>query len=139
MRALLCLIALIAPNSAVAEDAAKPIVLKQGQAVAIAISMAGGKPTAGAVRVGKVGALEPADGEIVVGMTPRGKDDYSQLVIVEKTAQPVNFLATAHIDKIVIDEREICGRLGAPFQQRIAGNSWTVVLRDFAPGKGGCK
>jgi hypothetical protein len=139
IRRAACLFALILPSTATAQEAAKPLVLKPGQAIAFAVSIADGKATAGAWRIGKLGALEPTDNEIVVGMTPRGKDDYSQLVILEKTAQPVDFVATAHIDKVVIDEREICGRLNAPFQQHIAGNSWSVVLRDFSVGKGECK
>jgi hypothetical protein len=139
MRSAACLLGLILPSVAFAQQADKPLVLKQGQAIAFAISIADGKVAVGVSRIGKLGALQPADGEIVVGMTPRGKDDYSQLVIEEKTAQPIDFLATAHVDKIVIDEREICGRVGAPFQQHIAGNSWSVVLRDFSAGKGDCK
>jgi len=134
-----CLLAFVLPSLASAQEADKPLVLKQGQAIAFAMSIADGKATVGVSRIGKLGTLEPADGEIVVGMTPRGKDDYSQLVIVERTVQPIDFVATAHIDKIVIDEREICGRSGAPFQQHIAGNSWSVVLRDFSVGKGDCK
>ena len=134
-----CLLVLIFPSATFAEELGKPLVLKPGRAIAFAISIADGKATAGASRMGKLGALEAVDGEIVVGMTPRGKDDYSQLVIVEKLAQPIDFLATAHVDKIVIDEREICGRLGAPFEQRIAGNSWSVVLREFSLGAGNCK
>jgi len=134
-----CLFGLIFVSSGFAEELAKPLVLKPGRAIAFAISIADGKATVSTSRMGKLGALEAVDGEIVVGMTPRGKDDYSQLVIVEKLAQPIDFLATAHVDKIVIDEREICGRLGAPFEQRIAGNSWSVVLREFSLGAGNCK
>jgi hypothetical protein len=134
-----CLFALISPSAGFAEELAKPLVLKPGRAIAFAISIADGKAMVGASRMGKLGAMEAVDGEIVVGMTPRGKDDYSQLVIVEKLAQPIDFLATAHVDKIVIDEREICGRLGTPFEQRIAGNSWSVVLREFSVGAGNCK
>ena len=136
---MLAVFAIFAAAVSDAQENAKPLALKQGQAVAFTILVADGKTTLGTPRLGKAGALEPADGEIVVSLTLRGKDDYSQLVIVEKSATPVDFLATAYIDKIVIDEREICGRLGAPFQQHIAGNSWKVVLREFAVGKGGCK
>jgi len=139
MRIIASLLALAVPGFAFAAGAETPLTLKQGQAVAFAVTIADGKATLGPARLGKLGALEPADGEIVIGLTPRGKDDYSQLVIAEKSAAPLDFLATAFIDKIVIDEREICGRLGAPFQQHIAGNSWKVVLREFAVGKGECK
>ena len=82
--------------------------------------------------------VTPQAGEISVGLTPRDKELYSQLVIVERTSTPVDFVATGHIGEIVIDEREVCGRTDAPFQQRIGGTSWTVVLRDFAPGAGKC-
>jgi hypothetical protein len=138
MRYAVYLLALFFPSLAVAEEGTKPLVLKPGQAIAFVVSVADGKATVGTSRIGKFGTLEAVDGEIVVGMTPRSKDLYSQLVIVEKTRQPIDFVATGHVGEIVIDEREICGRPDAPFQQRIAGNSWSVVLRDFSLGKGDC-
>jgi len=137
---VLFLAAALLPGPTFAEDAAKPLVLKlkPGQAVAFAIAIAEGKVAVQSSRLGKLGALDAADGEIVVGLQPHGKDVYAQLVIVEKTAQPIDFVATAYIDTIKIDEPEICGRLTAPFQQRVAGTSWSVVLRDFSIGKGEC-
>ena len=114
-------------------------MLKQGQELTFAVTIVDGKATAGAPKLGKLGAAKPKDGEITVGLTPRDKDLYSQLVVAEKTAAPIDFVATGHIGEIVIDEREVCGRLEAPFSQRIGGTAWSVVLRDFAVGKGKCE
>jgi len=135
---LLFFFALAAPTSALAAGAEKPLVLKQGQELTFAVTIVDGKAAVGAPKLGKLGAEKPKDGEITVGLTPRDKDLYSQLVVAEKTAAPIDFVATGHIGEIVIDEREVCGRLEAPFSQRIGGTAWSVVIRDFAVGKGNC-
>ena len=79
----------------------------------------------------KLGAETPKDGEISVGLTPRDKELYSQVMVTEKTSAPIDFIATGHIGEIVIDEREIHGKVSEPFQQHIGGVSWTVELHDF--------
>ena len=127
-----------APAHAAEKKPADSFVLKSGQELTFLVTIIDGKATLGAPKLGKLGTAQPQDGEISVGLTPRDKDLYSQLLIVEKTTAPVDFIATGHIGEIVIDEREVCGRLGAPFQQRIGGTSWTVVLREFVVGKGTC-
>jgi len=127
-----------APAYAAEKKPAAPFVLKSGQELTFSVSVADGKATLGAPKLGKLGTVQPQEGEITVGLTPRDKDLYSQLLIVEKTAAPIDFIATGHIGEIVIDEREVCGRLGSPFQQRIGGTSWSVVLREFVVGKGTC-
>ena len=57
---------------------------------------------------------------MVVGLTPRDKDLYSQILVREATPLPIDFVATGRIGEIKIDEREVCGRLAAPLSQRIA-------------------
>ena len=118
-----------------AEAKARPYVLKAGQELTFAITVANGVATPGPAALGRLGGAEAKDGELVVGLTPRDKDLYSQVMVTEKTSVPVDFVATGHIGEIVIDERVICGRLGAPFAQRIGGVSWTVELHDFTVGK----
>ena len=118
------------------EPKPKPFVLKAGQELTLAFALANGAATPGAPRLGKLGAAQAKDGEIVVGLTPRDKELYSKVMVTEKTDVPIDFVATGHIGEIVIDERVVCGRLGAPFQQRIGGVSWTVELHDFTLGKG---
>ena len=138
-RALAGWLLVFAPQSVfAAERDPKALVLKAGQELTFAVNVIDGKVLTGAPRLGKLGTALSKDGEITVGLTQRDKDLYSQIQVIEKTAQPIDFVATGHIGEIVIDEREICGRLGAPFSQRIGGTSWTVVLRTFEVGKGTC-
>jgi hypothetical protein len=116
--------------------AAKPVklVLKAGQALAFAATVADGKVTLGPARLGTFGKLEPKPGEIAVGLSTRDKDLYDQLVVSEKTTVPIDFIASGMIGEIKIDEREVKGRLDAPVTQRIGGTSWTVWLHDFEVG-----
>ena len=117
--------------------APKPVKLelKAGQAVAFPASIVEGKVVLGPARLGTFGKLEPEPGEIAVGLSPRGQDLYDQLVVVEKTTAPVDFLATGLIGEIKIDERDIHGKLDAPVTQRIGATSWTVWLNGFEVGK----
>jgi hypothetical protein len=55
--------------------------------------------------------------------------------VIEKTAQPIDFVATGLIGDIKIDERVLHGRLDAPVSQRIGATSWTVFLNTFEAGK----
>ncbi len=130
-RGVVVLAAVLGPLSAVAQPPKNPFVLKGGQQLIFSATVADGKVTVGAPRLVKLGAETPKDGEISVGLTPRDKDLYSQVVVTEKTTAPVDFIATGHIGEIVIDEREIHGKLGETFQQHIGGVSWTVELHDF--------
>lgn len=126
----------LAAAAAVAAPAAKPVklVLKAGQALAFSASVTDGKVVLGPARLGKFGELQPTDGEIAVGLSPRDKTLYENVVVVEKTAAPIDFLATGLIGEIKIDERDIHGRLGEPVTQRIGATSWTVWLNGFEPG-----
>ncbi len=129
---------LLSPLAGRAAEVAKALTLKAGEELTFPVAIADGKATPGESRLTRLGAAKPAAGEITVGLTPRDKDLYSQVQVVERTSEPVDFVATGHIGEIVIDERVICGRLEAPFQQHIGGVSWTVVLREFTVGKGDC-
>ena len=117
--------------------APKPVKLelKAGQAIAFPVTVAEGKATVGAGKLGVFGKLEPGPGEIVVSLSPRDKDLYDQMVIVEKTPAPVDFVASGMIGEIKIDERVVKGRLDQPVTQRIGGTSWTVWLHDFEVAK----
>ena len=126
----------LSASAQASEQKPKPYVLKAGQELSFAVTVIDGKATPGEPRLGKLGAGQAKDGEFLVGLTPRDKELYSQVTVMEKTKVPVDFVATGHIGEIVIDERVICGRLGAPFAQRIGGVSWTVELHDFTVGKG---
>ena len=138
--AKICLVAMtlfgLGDAASAAEPKPKLLVLKAGQELTLPVTIANGVVTAGAATLGKLGGAQAKDGEIVVGLTPRDKELYSQVMVTEKTPAPIDFVATGHIGEIVIDERVICGHLGAPFQQRIGGVSWTVELHDFTLGKG---
>ncbi len=109
--------------------------LKAGQEVTFAANVEDGKVVVGPAKLSRLGQARPGAGEITVGLTPRDKELYSQVMVTENTTAPVDFVATGHIGEIVIDERVIEGHVGAPFSQHIGGVSWTVVLRDFTPGK----
>jgi hypothetical protein len=130
-----CALAAVAAVSIVGAASAAPtkssFVLKGGQQLIFSATVADGKVTLGTPRLVKLGAETPKDGEISVGLTPKDKDFYSQVMVTEKTSAPIDFVATGHIGEIVIDEREIHGKLSEPFEQHIGGVSWTVVLHDF--------
>ncbi|MDE3177858.1 MAG: hypothetical protein KGM15_17285 [Pseudomonadota bacterium] len=123
----------LAAGVAVAAPAPKPVklALKAGQAIAFPAAIVEGKVVLGPARLGVFGKMEPRPGEIAVGLSTRDKDLYDRLVVVEKTAAPIDFVATGMVGEIKIDERVLHGRLDAPVTQRIGGTSWTVVLREF--------
>jgi hypothetical protein len=108
--------------------------LKAGQALAFTASVADGKVVLGPPRAGKFGELLPADGEIVVGLSAKDKTLYENVVVVEKTAAPVDFLATGYVGGTKIDEVWVQGKLNEPTSQRIGAVSWTVRLNGFEPG-----
>jgi hypothetical protein len=124
---------LAAAGVALAAPAAKPekLVLKAGQALTFSAAIEDGKVVLGPVRRGAFGKMEPKAGEITVGLSTRDKEFYDQLVVVEKTSVPIDFVATGLIGEIKIDERVLTGALGAPVTQRIGGTSWTVWLHEF--------
>lgn len=121
---------------AAAASAAAPVHLdlKAGQALAFSAHVVDGKVVLGPARAGKFGELLPGDGEIVVGLSPRDKTLYENVVVVEKTAAPINFLATGYVGGTKIDEVWVQGKLAAPTSQRIGAVSWIVRLNGFEPG-----
>ena len=126
----------MATGAALAAPVPKPVklVLKAGQALTFPAIIADGKVTLGPARLGKFGEMQPADGEITVGLSPRDKTLYENIVVVERTAKPVDFVATGLIGEIKIDERVLHGKLDAPATQRIGATSWTVWLNGFEVG-----
>ena len=127
---------LAAVGVALAAPAPKPekLILKAGQALTFPAKIEDGKVVLGPARRGAFGKMEPKAGEITVGLSMRDKDLYDQLVVVEKTSAPIDFVATGLVGDIKIDERVVNGALGAPVTQRIGGTSWTVWLREFDVG-----
>ena len=86
--------------------------------IAIPVRIVDGKVTFGPARAAKLGAGEPRDGEIVVGVVKQGLSPYAALTAVEKTSAPVDFIATGLIGNIKIDEVKLCGRLDGPSSTR---------------------
>ena len=127
---------LVAAGVAVAAPAPKSVklVLKAGPAVSFPASVVEGKVVLGPARLGRFGEMLPGDGEITVGLSPKDKTLYENVVVVERTAKPIDFLATGLIGEIKIDERVLHGRLDAPVTQRIGATSWTVWLNGFEVG-----
>jgi hypothetical protein len=95
-----------------------------------------GRITLGPARVTRLGTAQPRDGEITVGVEPGGMTPYAQVRVSEKTAVPLDFVATGLIGNIKIDEITLCGRLDRSDSQRIAAGSLHVSLNRFAIGAG---
>ena len=127
-------VALVAAAAVAA--APQPLVLKAGQALTFPAAIEGGKVVLGPARRGVFGKMAPGPGEMTVGLSTRDKDLYDQLVVVEKTEKPIDFVATGLIGEIKIDERVLTGSTAAPVTQRIGGTSWTVWLHEFEVGAG---
>ncbi len=91
----------------------------------------------GAPRASKLGARQPKDGEITIGLEREQGTLYNQITVVEKTAQPINFLVTGLNGGVKIDETEICGRVDAPIAAHIGSAPWRFWPNGFEVGKGG--
>ena len=113
-----------------------PLDLKPGTELTIPISIVDGHVTTGAPRASKLGAGQPGDGEITIGLDREKGTLYNQITVVEKTAQPINFLVTGLNGGTKIDETEICGRLDAPIAAHIGSVPWRFWLNGFEVGKG---
>ncbi|MGD0642056.1 MAG: hypothetical protein ABSC22_15015 [Roseiarcus sp.] len=114
----------------------QPFDVKPGMELTIPIAIVDGKAVAGVPRAAKLGASQPTDGEITVGLEREQGTLYNQIAVVEKTAQPINFLVTGLNGDIKIDETEICGRLDAPIAAHIGSVPWRFWLNGFEVGKG---
>jgi hypothetical protein len=133
--AFLC--SFFAPHGALgAGSEAQQFDLRAGQELTFAVTIADGKVTVGAPRASRLGAARPKDGEMTVGLTARDKTLYEQVLVTEKTAAPIDFLATGLIGGTKIDEAVLCGRRDATTSAHIGAVSWRVRLHDFEVGKG---
>lgn len=127
----------LAPWAALgASDGEQAFDIHAGQELTFAAKVEDGKVIVGRPRVSRLGAAHPAAGEMTVGLTPRDKDQYEQVIVAEKTSLPIDFVATALVGDVKIDERVLCGRLDGPDSSRIGANHWRVRLHDFEVGKG---
>jgi hypothetical protein len=111
--------------------------VKPGMELTIPIAIVDGKVATGAPRASKLGAGQPGDGEITVGLERRQGTLYNEITVVEKTALPIDFLVTGLNGGTKIDETEICGRLDAPIAAHIGSVPWRFWLNGFEVGKGG--
>ena len=134
--AFLC--GLVAPFAAFgAESGEQGFDLKAGQEVTFTVTVADGKVTVGAPRASKLGAAQPKDGEITIGLTMKDKTLYEQVRVAEKTTVPIDFLATGLVGGTKIDEAVLCGSIEAPTSKRIGAMSWKVRVHDFEARKAG--
>jgi hypothetical protein len=133
--AVLC--GLVAPAALRAESGEQGFDLKAGQEVTFAVTVADGKVTVGTPRPSKLGAAQPKDGEITIGLTTKDKTLYEQVLVTEKTAVPIDFLATGLVGGTKIDEAVLCGNIGAPVSKRIGAMSWKVRVHAFEARKAG--
>jgi hypothetical protein len=122
-----------------AESGDQGFELRAGQEVTFTVTVADGKVTVGAAHPTKLGATQPKAGEITVGLTPKDKTLYQQVIVTEKTSLPINFLATGLVGGTKIDEAVLCGRLDTPFSAHIGAMSWKVKVHAFEAAKDGEK
>jgi hypothetical protein len=134
--AFLC--SVCAPWAASAAQAdAQAFDLKSGQELTFAVKIADGKVTVGPPRASKLGAAQPRDGEITVGLSARDETLHEQVIVTEKTPVPIDFLATGLVGETKIDEAVLCGRLDAPVSTHIGAVSRRVSLHAFEARKDG--
>jgi hypothetical protein len=132
---VLGLFALLCPPVASAADE-PAVVVKRGMETTFMVTILDGRIAIGALRVSRVGTAATRDGEITIGVAPGGLTPYATLHVVEKTAAPIDFVATGFIDRIKIDEIVVCGRTDMPVAARIAAGSLRVSAARFAVGTG---
>ena len=123
---------LFAALPARAQTVGPELDLRPGQEITFAVAAADGRVTLGPARVSKPGTAQPKDGEITVAVVKHGLSPYADLTAREKTADPVDFIATGLVGGIKVDEVRLCGRLDAPATNRIASGSWRVSLNLFS-------
>jgi hypothetical protein len=135
----LAFLIVLGPRIALAADNTPQAVdLRAGQEATFAVTIADGKVVIGPARLSKQGTVQPRDGEVTVGLGPRdAKTLREDVIAVEKTSAPIDFIATGLIGATKIDEAVVCGRLDAPASAHIGAASWRVRLHDFTIGKGG--
>jgi hypothetical protein len=112
--------------------------LRAGQEATFAAAVVDGKIVLGPARLSKQGTVQPQQGEITVGLGPRdAKTLREDVIALEKTSVPIDFIATGLIGAIKIDEAVVCGRLDASASAHIGSVSWRVKLHEFTIGRGG--
>ena len=126
----------LAPGLANAESRGAALDVLRGMEATFAVTIADGRVALGPPRFSRLGSAQPSEGEITVGVEPGGMTPYARLRVTEKSAVPIDFMATGFIDRIEIDEIALCGRLDMPVSERIAAGSWRVSLNRFAVGTG---
>ena len=134
--ALSLLAAVSACGAAWADSNAPTVDVRRGMEATFTAAIVDGRITLGPARVTRLGTAQPKDGEITVGVEPGGMTPYAQWHVSEKTAVPLDFVATGLIDNIKIDEITLCGRLDRLDSQRIAAGSLHVSLNRFTVGTG---
>lgn len=135
MRIALLLLALLAAPALAAEKRPATLGLKPGQEIVFTASVVDGKVTVGPGQVGKLGSLEPRDGEIIVGLAPKIQPFYAELRTRSKAAAPIEFVAPGYVGGTKIDELVVTVCPGKSDARRISNSAWTVALIDFEPGK----
>ena len=126
----LCLFAASA-RFALAQRPALALDVRPGQEIAVAVTIADERVAIGAARLTKPGGAQPKDGEIAVSFVRHGLSPYADLIAIERTAAPVDFVATGLIGDIKIDEIVVCGQRDAPVRARIGSGAWRVSLNRF--------
>lgn len=119
--------------------ASSTLDVKPGQEIAFAVTIADGRVTPGPARIARPGGAQLKDGEIAVAFVRHGLSPYADLTVTEKTTVPVDFVATALVGDVKIDEVVACGRLDAPLTKRIGSGAWRVSLNRFAVHPGGAE
>ena len=120
-----------------AERDAQAFDLHSGQELTFAVKIADGAVTLGPPRASRLGAAQPAKGEMTVGLSKRDETLHEQVIVTEKTPVPIDFLATALVGATKIDEAVLCGRLDAPSSAHIGAISKRVSAHDFEARKDG--
>jgi hypothetical protein len=123
-------------GAAEADSVSAIVDVKRGMEATFPVAIVDGRVALGPSRASKLGTAQPKDGEITVGVEPGGMTPYAHLRVVEKTSAPIDFVATGFIDRIMIDEIVLCGRLDMPVSEKIAAGSLHVSLGRFAKGTG---
>jgi hypothetical protein len=129
------LVALALASPALADSPTTTFDVKPGMEITFLASVVDGKVVLGTGHITKLGTAEPKDGEIVVGIAPKVQPFYAELRAREKTAAPIDFVATGLIGGTKIDEIVVCGRTDAPIAHHIANQAWHISLNSFEPGK----
>ena len=120
-----------------AQEGGRTIELRPGQAVVFPVAIVDSGVVVGIAHGLKPSAGAPEEGEIEVEVVKQGLSPYAELSASEKTDAPVDFVATAFVGNIKIDERIVCGQLDAPAKTRIASGAWRISLNRFAVHKEG--